>query len=228
MAQQHITRVGDKTVTSPCDAYHDGTLDRCTNQGTEVRLRCPQGRPDAVACYCTLHGGAGRALAEASRDWNYVAPFHVGDAEAVQIAGCAAMQTPHAYVVLRELGPEHGRRWLAWLGLGSLLEQVRNPAHVPTRYPHKPNRGAYAFRCRADAEAAARAAWELQVTARIRELFILRGNLNWGVPVDRREAPIVIALGPGENAWDVAKRLPRDSGQGVGAFSGLRPTGEVL
>lgn len=205
------------------------SLQRCSREAVEIRLRCPAGRPDSVACYCELHGGVGRALDEASSAWNYAAPFSVGGAEAVEAAGLTVMQTPHAYVVLRELPAQpNGGRWLGWLGLGSMLQSVRNPAHVPSRYPHRPNRGAFSFRSRAEAEAAATATWHDEVTERIRHIVRLRCNLTWGLPVSRLDEPIVIGLGPTENAWDVAKQLPRRSPVGVAGMSGLRPTGEVL
>lgn len=207
--------------------------DQCPNEGVVVRLRCPRGRPDAVAAYCLEHGGEERARALAERDWNYVAPESVDD---VEDAGCMGLQSTHAYVVVRQVPPAQGGVWLAWLGLGSLLTPVVNPKGE--RRPRGGRRqGKYqdrpltSFPARNEALEAARAQWRRELTARVEEIRRARGGtLGWGTPVEPLDEPIIILLEQGDSrsAWNIAKTLPRRSREGFGVLSGLRPSGECL
>lgn len=225
---------------------------QCPLEGVQVRLRCPAGRPDAVSAYCVEHGGAARARAAAELDWNYLAPESVGGAVDVEHAGCLCLQTPEAYVVLRQTPAEQGGTWLAWLGLGSLLTPVPNPEPRPVRLSpagerrsprggrrHKRaaslaehvERGAItrSFPTRAEAFAAADVAWSARVRARVAEIRAARGGtLEWGTPVEPLEDPIVVVLEQGDSrsAWDVAVTLPRRGRSGVAGLTGLRPSGE--
>ena len=229
----------------PCQHY-DGAA-QCPLEGVQIRLRCPAGRPDAVAAYCAEHGGEARARAVARADWNYLAPESVGGARAVEDAGCQQLQTPEAYVVLRQTPESQGGTWLAWLGLGSLLTPVANPEpqvrlrangqprvrggrrHRSGRDGHSRSSGASSFPSRELALTAAEAAWSQRLAARVAEIRAARGGtLDWGTPVEPLEAPVVILLEQGDSrsAWDVAITLPRRSPAGASAITGLRPSGE--
>lgn len=224
-----------------CDAHVGPELRvRCSRAGTEVRLRCPAGRPDARACYCAAHGGEERARQEAERSWDYVAPASVGDHDDVEEAGCLQLQTPHAYVVLRQTPVAQGGTWLAWLGLGSLLRPVKNP-HPRVRLQgngrprtrggktYSGRNGALAFDLRERALAQALIEWRAGLDARIDEIRTARGGtLDWGSPVEPLDSPIVILLEQGDwrSAWDIAVTLPRRSRAGAAMVTGLRPSGE--
>lgn len=218
-----------------------GAGERCPRDAKEVRLRCPEGRPEAVAAYCDEHGGEARARAEAERDWNYVAPAGVGDAEAVEHAGCLCLGTPEAYIVARHTSEVTGGVWLAWLGLGSRLTPVVNPEPaVKLRANGQPRKrggkrprgdGTKSFPSREAALRQAKVAWAEGVERRVTEIREARGGtLAWGAPVEPLEEPIVIVLEQGDSrsAWDIAPQLARQSRQGVGVITGLRPSGEAL
>lgn len=206
---------------------------QCRNEGVVVRLRCPRGRPDAVAAFCAAHGGEARARAAAQADWNYVAPESVDD---VEDAGCMGLQTSHAYVVVRQVPPDQGGIWLAWLGLGSLLTPVANPngerrQRGGRRHGKQLDRPPTSFPTRNDALEAACAEWRRGVEARVDEIRRARGGtLAWGTPVEPLGEPIIILLEQGDSrsAWDVARALPRRSREGVGWLRGLRPSGECV
>lgn len=228
---------------------------RCKRIGNGVVLTCPAGRPDATGGpYCDEHGGEARADREASSDWNLLAPASVGDAEAVEHAGCLCLTTADAYVVIRcEAGKEGGPasdRWLAWLGIGSHMVGVSNPAsrveiqpgedRRGRKLPHRRRRetmdewrtrvatvGGYAFPTRDDALAEATRVWRESVTRHVEEIRAARGGtLSWGTPVEPLSEPIVIDSPP-ESAWDIAVALARKAGPGVSLITGLRPSGEA-
>jgi len=227
---------------------------RCGQPGEGVSLPCPAGRPDAEAGpYCETHGGRERAQREAERDWNYVAPASVGDAEAVQTAGCMCLDTRCAYLVVRHELPGGDRRvgtWLTWLGLGSRMQPVpvpgsareiavgeQSPADVPHRKHGESMRawrrrcatvGRMAFDSREAALAAGIAAWRAHVDTVVAEILAARGGtLDWGVPVEPLTEPIIVEPGPGQSAWDVAITIPRRGQLGIATMSGLRPSGEA-
>lgn len=100
-----------------------GCLRRCGRPSVGVRLiRAESGTPlrdlgrQAVVegPYCDEHGGADRARSRALRAWSYAAPDSAGDEGDVVEAGCAALGTPHAYVVIRREQPQtQPARWEA-------------------------------------------------------------------------------------------------------------------
>lgn len=214
--------------------------EQCPREGRQVRLRCPAGRPDAISAYCDEHGGEARAQVEAERDWMYAAPEAVGGPAEVEDAGCQQLQTPDAYVVLRQTPAAQGGRWLAWRGLGSMMIPVENPQpQVRLRANGKPRRrggsaysgrnGALAFPSRETALAEALIRWRAGLDTRVEAIRRLRGGtLAWGTPVEPLESPVVILLGQGDSrsAWDIAVTLPRRSRGGVSGLTGLRPSGE--
>lgn len=221
--------------TTPIEGWrHERGLWLCPEPGESVTLQCPAGRPDAVAGpYCGAHGGSSRALAEAESNWHRLAPESVGGPAEVLAAGTLGLQSPHAYVVLR---PERGR-WLAWLGLGSMLQQV----------PRADYAGCGRTRCRScalgkycgrsrnafpDRDAALRdatALWRANLTERIAEIHAARGGtLSWGIEVTPLTDPIVIDLAEGQSAWDAAQARDRIGSPGLGMISGLRGTGEAI
>lgn len=212
---------------------------QCPREGIQVRLTCPAGRPDAVSAYCAEHGGEARARAEAERDWMYAAPASVGGPAQVEDAGCQQLQTPDAYVVVRQTPATQAGRWLAWLGLGSAMVPVENPApivklkngrpHVRAGRSYSGRNGALAFPSREAALAQALLRWRAGLDARVDEIREARGGtLAWGSPVEPLDEPIVIVLEQGDSrsAWDVAVTLPRRGRVGSAVFSGLRPSGE--
>jgi len=225
---------------TPCTHLTDLTTGaRCGLPGAEVRLQCPAGRPDAVGGpYCDEHGGHALALAEAEREWNYLAPASVGRAEAVRDAGSTALRTPEAYIVLRQTPESQGGTWLAWLGLGSMMRPVPSGA-APNRRGGRAHKragekrartGTRAFSSRAAAEAAAVVAWRRNARNTVEVIRDHRGGtLDWGVPVEPLEAPIVLVLEQGDSrsGWDVAVELKRRTRDGLCMLSGLRPSGEV-
>ena len=97
--------ITSETQPSPYAVRIFGDAWRCGTPAEGVRLQCPSGRPDAVACYCSEHGGIPRADAEARRDWNFLAPASVGDADQVLTAGCMALNSEHSVVVIRREAP---------------------------------------------------------------------------------------------------------------------------
>jgi len=211
---------------------------RCGLPGHEARLPCPAGRPDAVGGpYCEEHGGHARAQEDAEREWNYLAPASVGDAAAVLDAGSMGLRTPEAYIVIRQTPESQGGTWLAWLGLGSMMRPVpsgappnRRGGRAHKRAGEKRARtGTRAFGWRAAAEAAAVVAWRRNVRNTVEVIRDHRGGtLDWGVPVEPLDAPIVIALeGCSGSAWDIATSMPRRTRPGLCMLSGLRPSGEV-
>lgn len=216
-----------------------GELVQCPREGIQVRLRCPAGRPDAVSAYCAEHGGEARARAEAERDWMHAAPESVGGPAQVEDAGCQQLQTPDAYVVVRQTPAAQGGRWLAWLGLGSMMIPIENPApvvklkngrpHVRAGRSYSGRNGALAFPSREAALAQALLRWRAGVETRVEAIRRLRGGtLAWGTPVEPLDEPIVIVLEQGDSrsAWDMAVTLPRRSRVGAAELSGLRPSGE--
>lgn len=206
----------------------------CPEPGESVTLECPAGRPDAVGGpYCAAHGGSVRARAEAEGSWDWLAPESVGDHDAVLAAGAMGLQSPHAYVVVR---PEHGR-WLAWLGIGSMLDQVPRSdyAGCGRKVCRNCARGKFCGKSRnafADKESALRdatAQWRRCLADRIGQIHAARGDtLAWGLPVTPLADPIVIELAEGENAWDLAQMRTRIGSAGLGMISGVRGTGEVI
>lgn len=217
------------------DSDARGELVQCPREGIQVRLRCPVGRPDAVAAYCDEHGGESRARIHASSSWDYVAPESVGDHDDVENAGCMGLQSPHAYVVVRQVAQEQGGKWLAWLGLGSLLTPVANPngqrRNRGGRMGKYADRPATSFPTRSEALEAATIAWRCGLQARVEAIRRARGgSLDWGTPVEPLSEPIIIVLEQGDSrsAWDVAQHLSRRSRDGGGIFSGLRPSGEAF
>ena len=178
----------------------------CMRQAERVVLPTPAGRPQAVGGpYCDVHGGLARSRTEAERDWYYAAPACVGDAEAVVDAGAQALCSVHACVVVR---PEHGR-WLAWLGIGGLLQGVANPrARVrhrggKGRDRHRRSSGRYAFTTREAALETAVAVWRQTVSTRVDEIRMARGGtLDWGLAVAPRDEPLIYLLAEHGSAWD--------------------------
>jgi hypothetical protein len=182
--------------------------ERCLRHAERVVLPTLAGRPPAVGGpYCDTHGGLERSRAEAERDWNYAAPAAVGDAASVHEAGLMALCSVHACVVVR---PEHGR-WLAWLGIGSLLQGVPNPlASVrhrggQGRARQRRSSGRYAFPSQAAALESAVAVWRETLDARVAEIRRARGGtLEWGMPIAPRSEPLVYLLGEHGSAWDAS------------------------
>jgi len=202
----------------------------------------PSGRRPERRCYCIEHGGPERARRELAREWTVAAPASVGADEHVLAAGCRQLQTSEAYVVLRQLPEAQGGRWLAWLGLGSLLHPVENPAIDPTRNkrgnvrqprpdgrPLRSRPGLYAFASRDEALVTALARWRARVAATTAEITEARGGtLAWGAEIVPLAEPHVIELHHGEGtAWDVAAELRRVAPEGMSVFSGLRASGEA-
>jgi hypothetical protein len=180
--------------------------ERCLRHAECVVLPTPEGRPPAVGGpYCDAHGGLARSHAEAERDWNYAAPATVGDAAAVDEAGHMALCSIHACVVVR---PEHGR-WLAWLGIGGLLQGVANP-HASVRHRggvgrsrQRRSSGRYAFPTREAALEVVVDVWRETLRARVAEIRAARGGaITWGMPVEPRTHPIIYVLGEHGSAWD--------------------------
>lgn len=220
---------------------------RCPEDGIGVRLPTPSSRPDAVGGpYCATHGGESRARREAEREWNYLAPAEVGDADAVDAAGHAHLDSTHAYIVLREVPPPANQptgstRWLAWLGIGSHLTSVpsgelsaKQRRRVRDgRPPGPPKRGrksVCSFSTREAAEEAARRLWQERLDSHVARIRAMRGGtLAWGVPVGPRMEPIIIAVGPGGDPWEAVARAAQgtETPPGLWAMSGLRPSGEV-
>lgn len=209
----------------------------CPEPGEGVSLECPAGRPNATGGpYCNAHGGRARALEEAQRDWNYLAPESVGNTAAVQAAGTRALDTRHAYIVVRP-NPDGG--WFSWLGLGSLQEQVPRADYVGCGRPKCRScregkgcgrGGRHVHPSGAAAAAAAHRLWRVMLAARVDEIRAARGGtLTWGVPIAPLTEPVLVSLNHHtENAWDLAVTLPRVGPPGLGAISGLRPTGEAI
>lgn len=203
----------------------------CERPGYRVELPTPCGRPPAVGGpYCDEHGGLERANAQAAQDWMLVAPPEVGDGEAVMAAGAAGLDTTHAYVVVR---PEKSS-WVALLGLGSHQIQVHHGRPSARQRGGRRHRrrfgrqGTAAFATREEALAEAVAQWKARVSARVEEVRAARGGtLDWGVPVEPLDEPVVVEVGEGENAWQAAYRLPRRGRPGLCMLSGLRPSGEA-
>jgi hypothetical protein len=153
------------------------------------------------------------------------------------------LRTQHAYVVIRQVPEEQGGKWLAWRGLGSHMTPVRRYAYGAYA---KPNRrggrkhkragqetaatGTLSFPSRAAAEEAAIATWRAMTRGDVERIREARGGLlNWGIPVEMLDAPIVIVLEQGDtrSAWDIAVTLERRTRAGLCVISGLRPSGEV-
>jgi hypothetical protein len=158
----------------------------------------------------------------------------VGGAKAVENAGCLLLGTPEAYVVVRHTSEATGGTWLAWLGLGSRLTPVINPAAVPKLRRSgkpRPQTGTKSFHSREAALEEATAVWARNVERRVAEIREARGGtLEWGAPIEPLPEPIVIVLEQGDSrsAWDVAAELPRRTRPGLGALTGLRPSGEAI
>jgi len=178
---------------------------RCGRSGGQVVCsNLPHGR-SASACYCLEHGGTDRAMRELASDWMVAAPDSVGDAESVQQAGSEGLDSRDSIVLLR---PEHSR-WLAWIGAGSLMEQVANPdpalrlslsGRPRRRAAGKRPRGLYAFYTLDAARAAALAYWKMWHEAHVASIRVRRGGtLAWGVPVELVSSPRVVVLGRHEN-----------------------------
>lgn len=217
---------------------------RCGRPGASVRLACPAGRPDAEGGpYCPEHGGEPRARSEAEREWIYVAPESVGDAAAVALAGQMCLRTQHAYVVIRHVPEEQGGKWLAWRGLGSRMVPIRRYAYGAWAQPNKrggrkhkragqttATTGTMSFPSRREAEESAVAIWRAHTRGDVDRIRSARGEtLDWGLPVEPMQHPIMIVLEQGDSrsAWDIAVTLERVTRPGLCAISGLRPSGEV-
>jgi hypothetical protein len=187
------------------------------------------GRGHVSRCYCVDHGGSELAVSEISRDWNYLAPVSVGDAGAVQDAGMRCLNSTNAYVVVRE---EHGR-WLAYLGVGSMMIQVRM-RHEPVvrrgrvyRQSNGKLRGQMATDSRDDALARAIDAWRSKLADDIAAITAARGGvLDWGLPVEPLADPMVLDTTSG-NGWDKAASAARQARPGLAYFLGVRPSGEA-
>ena len=183
-----------------------GGLYRCPTPGAAAVLPTPAGRsPAHGGPYCPAHGGELRARAAAARDWNRLAPESVGGEAAVQRAGCLALDSADAYVVVR---PERDH-WLAWLGIGSHMMPVRHGG-MTARDRRRVERGyspsgkpSCSYASQVAATAAALVAWRARVAEDVAEITAARGGtLTWGVPVEPRAEPRVIVLGEHGSAWD--------------------------
>lgn len=208
----------------------------CPEPGDIVRLECPAGRPDATGGpYCDAHGGEARARQEAGRDWNYLAPESVGGVEAVLRAGTMALDSRHAYIVVR---PNVDGGWFSWVGLGSIQEAVPRPDYAGCGRPKCRScregkgcgrGGQHKHASGAAAAAAASRTWRALVGARVAEIQAARGDtLLWGSPVEPLTEPVLVCLEAGQNAWDKAITLPRVGRRGLGVMTGVRPSGEAL
>lgn len=162
------------------------------------------------ATYCREHGGPARALHELAHSWLTCAPPSVGDEGAVLDAGTMALTSEHALVVVRPEGPI----WLAYLGIGSHLQQVANPLGGKLTRDGRPNtylcrrtgerkwRGAHSFASREAATEAATVEWRRGVVARVDEIRRARGGrLDWGLTVEPRAEPRIVLVERG-SAWD--------------------------
>lgn len=220
---------------SPISGWRaDAGLWRCPELGATVELSTPEGRrPARGGPYCEAHGGEPRARSEAEHEWVYLAPASVGGDDEVQAAGCLALHTVEAYVVIRR----EGGHWLAWLGLGSMLDPVvgDRPNGVARRWARRhpgeplPERFvSRVFATRAGAIAGATETWARRVAARTEEIRSARGGtLEWGVPVEPLREPLIVEPADGETAWDVVQRTAPVAPRGLSAITGLRPSGEA-
>lgn len=216
----------------------DGAYAPCNEPGWFAVLNCPAGRPQAEGGpFCEAHGGEARAIQVAEGQWNFAAPSSVGDAEAVTQAGNAHLDTTHAYIVIRPTHPGQGAvRWLASLGIGSRQIPVGklpgSCARVNCRRCAEGRycgRGAKAFDSPEAAVAAAFDAWRERLDTTVKAIEAMRGGtLAWGLEVAPRTTPIVLQLGPGDNAWNRATARPREGALGLAALFGIRASGEVL
>lgn len=128
---------------------------------------------------CDAHGGAERAIAQVAGSWYVQAPLSVED---VLEAGTASLCSEDVYVVVR---PSGSGRWVASLGIGSHTRSLR---------------GSWASQ--SGAIEAGVAAWRAQVDADVAEITRLRGGtLAWGMPVQPRDEPVVIAARQGQSAY---------------------------
>lgn len=111
-------------------------------------------------------------------------------------------------------GTVERRGWLAYLGVGSMMEQVGSV--------HASRDAAYT---------AALSAWHDGLDAELEAISRARGHaLDWGIPVTPRPEPIVVEPRPGETSWDAAIRTERELGakvprSGVDVFRGARGDG---
>lgn len=203
----------DVTATrAVCQALIDMHNGKCCGRpATAISAVLPFDRT-ATACYCDDHGGTSRALEDLSYDWMCAAPDGVGAADQVIAAGIHGLDSRDANIVVR---PEHGR-WLAWLGIGGLMEPVLNPERTfarisrdgrpRTRGRNKRQRGMYAFATRGYAIAVARAAWRRHVDAHVDQIIRERGGtLAWGIPVAPRVVPLIVEPGEHGSAWDALR-----------------------
>lgn len=234
MVMHPITGVGQDQCESYVETVNEHgktVLRRCANRAVRYVADLTHLRRGKVgACECDEHGGAARAIERIQTDWLYVAPDEAGDVESVMAAGTECLRTPDAYIVLRQ---EHGR-WLAWLGLGTMLRQVqmRDTPRLHKGRPYmrgnKP-RGLMAADTREEAMAKARARWRLELEQHVDAIIEMRGGtLDWGVPVEPAHEPVVVDAPERKCGWDIATSLPRMARQGIGCISGLRPSGESL
>jgi hypothetical protein len=129
----------------------------------------------------------------------------VGNHQAVLDAGCESLRSPDAVVVVR---PEHGR-WLAWCGLGSMLERVPNPHARIRKRGRRGGAGAwrdsgrYAFPSQEAALEIALQVWRERLDAHVAQIRDMRGGtLDWGLAVKPLARPAVYILGEHGSAWD--------------------------
>lgn len=216
-----------------CADRHLETLRLCGARAPRVFVEgLPHDRPRLRACYCEAHGGTERALSDLRSDWFVLAPARVGGVEEVMAAGVEGLTSVNAYVVVRLLQG----KWLAWVGIGSMLHAVSNPhakpAYTKNGYVKKRKgriRGLYAFESREAALEQGVQSWTALLDAKLRGVQNRRGGtLEWGVPIEPLGEPIVIEPQEGESAWDIVSRRGRESRPGLGIFTGLRPSGEAF
>lgn len=189
--------------------HGDSILWQCAAMGLRTHLPCPAGRPEAVGrAFCAAHGGNKRSHENAAAQWNYLAPASVGDSDAVRIAGNTGLMSTEFYVIVR---PERDR-WLAWLGIGSMLIGVPNPLGMTSRQKRQTRRkaelncdAAYGFSSCEEAVAAGTSASVQRCAQVVADITAARGGtLSWGIAaVAPASAPIVLLPGEHGSAWDL-------------------------
>jgi hypothetical protein len=137
----------------------------------------------------TLLDGCRRPVGWAPARAQWVAPTGVDVGRVV--AALTAAGVPHQ--VTDEPAVDRAGRWLAYLGVGSMLVAVAG-SHATA----------------AVATSAARAAWGRRVSATVEAIRAARGGtLDWGMPVAPRGESIVATARAGECSWDAYARVHR-------------------
>lgn len=152
----------------------------CGAPGRGAAHRHQRAEEEFVSCgqvYCESHGGEARGFVEARERaggcYFFQAPPALTRAQVIE--GARTQLLPeHIYVVLRQAGG----RWLVSLG-----------RQLPDRY---------SYDSKLEAERAGVGAWRASYAKRLGEILAARGgDLSWGPPVARMDAPLVLEAGLG-------------------------------